>query len=174
MEDINREFSLPDKRLAAVCGLLCSACAIFIGTMEEPERLDMIAKRRGLEADDLRCNGCRSDKRGSHCQKCQFISCAAEKGVDFCGECLEYPCDELTRFQAAMPHRAELWEAHKSIKEKGYQTWYKETTERYTCPKCQTINSAYDLACRKCGNTPSCAYVDLHQQEIIRRLESGK
>jgi hypothetical protein len=37
--------SIPRKRLAAVCGLFCPACHLFIGTKEDPKRLDVMAKR---------------------------------------------------------------------------------------------------------------------------------
>ena len=32
-----------DKKLAAVCGLYCEACSLFIATAEEPERLKKLA-----------------------------------------------------------------------------------------------------------------------------------
>lgn len=162
----------PNKELAAVCGLLCSACSIYIGTMEDPERLEQLAKRHGGSVEDLVCHGCRSDKLGVQCRSCHFIACAAEKHIDFCGECSDFPCEKLAEFQSAMPHRAELWDAHKRIAEAGFETWYKEATEHYTCPECQTINSTYDLTCRKCGRKPSCAFVEAHEQEITKFFES--
>jgi len=45
MERANESISIPNKRLAAVCGLFCPACHVFIGTKEDPERLDVMAKR---------------------------------------------------------------------------------------------------------------------------------
>jgi hypothetical protein len=47
-----------------------------------------------------------------------------------------------------------------------------EKREKYTCPQCRTINSAYDLKCRNCGHEPSCRYVAEHQQEIIQFLRN--
>ena len=98
-----------------------------------------------------------------------MAKCAADKGVDFCGRCPEYPCDDLRTFQAAMPHRIELWRWQDRIKEAGYETWYAEMTEHFSCRKCGTMNSAYDLKCRKCGGEPSCAYVRMHKEDITRR-----
>jgi hypothetical protein len=43
--------------------------------------------------------------------------------------------------------------------------------ERYSCPRCRTINSAYDLACRKCGHEPGSEYVSRHRPEIERYLK---
>ncbi len=168
-------FQMPDKRLAAVCGLFCPACTIFIGTREDPKRLEVIAKRVQKSIEDVQCNGCRTEKRCYYCrEKCTMAKCASERGVDFCGQCREYPCEDLKVFQAAMPHRIELWKSHERIKEVGYEKWYAEMIEHYSCPKCGTINSAYDLACRKCGATPGSAYVALHRDEIVRQLAKMK
>ncbi len=164
-----------DKRLAAVCGLFCPACTAFIGTHEDPERLKAMARRFKRPVEELHCHGCRSEKRSFYCRTiCTMAKCASAKSVDFCGECAEYPCKNLKAFQAEMPHRIELWQSQERIKEAGYETWYAEMIEHYSCPRCHTINSAYDLKCRKCGKEPSCAYVDLHKNEILRQLAKWK
>jgi hypothetical protein len=159
--------SSPDLRLAAVCGLFCPSCTFFIGTKQDRARLETLLKRFGRKVDEIECHGCRSDKRTFYCEKyCKMTRCASEKGIDFCGECSEFPCEELKEFQAQMPHRIELWQSQKRIKEAGYKIWYVEMIEHYSCPECQAINSAYDLSCRKCGATPSCSYVNLHKEEV--------
>jgi len=76
----------------------------------------------------------------------------------------------LKTFQAQLPHRIELWKSLERIKEAGYETWYAEMIEHYSCPECHTLNSAYDLACRRCGSSPSCAYVRLHKDEIAPHI----
>jgi hypothetical protein len=165
------QLGTPDKRLAAVCGLYCPACTLFIGTKEDPERLKIMAARFQLPVEELECHGCRSEKRGIFCRTyCKMTKCAAEKGIDFCGECPEYPCAELKEFQVRMPHRIELWKSQERIKEVGYEKWYVEMIEHYSCPSCGTINSTYDMACRRCGTTPGCNYVNLHKDEIIHNM----
>ena len=157
----------PEKNLAAVCGLFCRSCGIYLATKEDPERLTHLAEQFGRPVEDIICHGCRADTRFFHCEEnCSFVACAAEKGVDFCGECAEYPCKQLRVFQGEMPHRIELWKSQERIREAGYQTWYQEMTEHYNCPECHTMNSAYAIACRSCGATPSCAYVRLHREQI--------
>jgi hypothetical protein len=98
-----------DKNLAAVCGLYCKACSWFIATAEEPERLERLAAQMHFSIEESKCYGCRSDKRLSYCERCKMSACAGERGIDFCSECEKYPCDDLKRFQSAMPHRIELW-----------------------------------------------------------------
>lgn len=160
----------PDKTQAAVCGLFCPSCTVYIATHEDPERLKAIAARSGVPVEEMECDGCRSDRLNLFCRvKCKMKKCAAEKGVDFCGSCGDYPCAELKEFQSLMPHRKELWNSHKRIKEAGWEKWFEEMTVLYSCD-CGTLNSAYDLKCRKCANEPSCGYVETHREEIIKNM----
>ena len=91
----------PDKKLTAVCGLFCPACTLFIGTTEnEPQRLKAVADVYGTTSDVWECHGCRSEKRSYFCKnECKMVDCAKERGIDFCVECEEYPCDELRAFK---------------------------------------------------------------------------
>ena len=156
----------PDIQLAAVCGLFCPSCLVFIAARETPEKRERIAGNLHIPAEALKCDGCRSANRYVYCETCKMAACAAEKGIDFCGACADYPCDDLKVFQAAMPHRLELWEAQARIREVGYEQWFAEMLEHYACLQCGALNSAYHPACRECGATPSCAYVGRHSAEI--------
>lgn len=160
-----------DKTLAAVCGLFCEACTAYIATKDDPGRLKELAERFQIPEEVMKCLGCRSEKRGPYCQQCKMCVCAADRGHDFCVECEEYPCSDLKQFQSEAPHRIELWEDLARIKTVGYKVWVQEAREKYTCPGCGGINSAYDLKCRVCGREPSCAYVAKHKQEILQFLE---
>ncbi len=162
----------PDNKLAAVCGLYCESCTLYIATRDDPQRLTHLANRFQLTEEEMTCYGCRSDKRSPYCEQCKIFSCAAERGIDFCGDCTEYPCDELKQFQAERPHRIELFDDLKQIKAVGCQRWLKEIRGNYTCPECQCINSAYDLKCRKCGNEPSCNFVAKYKETIEQCLKN--
>jgi predicted RNA-binding Zn-ribbon protein involved in translation (DUF1610 family) len=162
-------FSTPNKKLAAVCGLFCPACTVFIGSTEEPARLAALSERFEASRTDMECHGCRSEKRGLYCNKaCKMTKCASDRGVEFCGQCADYPCEDLKAFQSKMPHRLELWESHARIKEVGWETWYAEMEQQYACPNCGAMNSAYDLKCRKCETTPSCNYVKMHEKDVAK------
>ncbi|MBI4766416.1 MAG: DUF3795 domain-containing protein [Deltaproteobacteria bacterium] len=163
------------KKLSAVCGLFCPSCTVYIGTQEDPPRLKAIAGRFQLPVEEWECEGCRSERRSYYCRNnCKMVACAAEKGIEFCGECDDYPCEELKKFQAERPHRIELWESQRRIAEIGFSEWFEEMVDHYSCPKCRTINSAYDRVCRVCGSEPSCRYVQLHQGEIDKSLIRSK
>ncbi|MCL5734067.1 MAG: DUF3795 domain-containing protein [Actinobacteria bacterium] len=152
-----------------MCGLFCPACSLFIASTDDPSRLQTLSRSFELSAEQLECHGCRSEKRGVYCEKyCKMTKCAAERGIGFCVDCREYPCQELRAFQAQMPHRIELWQSQERIREVGWETWYEEMLGHYSCPDCQTLNSAYDIACRACGRTPSNQYVELHRDDIVQ------
>jgi len=162
-----------DKKHAAVCGLYCGACSWYIATMEEPKRRQRLAALFQYSKEEAACYGCRSDKRLPYCDNCRMFACAKERGLDFCGECEEFPCEDLKAFQSAMPHRIDLWANLDRIRSVGYKRWIEEIREDYTCPRCSTINSTYDLVCRKCGEAPSCKYVARHKEAIEQYLKKG-
>ncbi|MFW9821800.1 MAG: DUF3795 domain-containing protein [Candidatus Thorarchaeota archaeon] len=155
-----------DKTHAAVCGLYCPACTVFIASQEDPGRLKFLAELSGITPEEMQCNGCRSDKRIPYCNTCKLYPCAEEKGIDFCGECDEYPCDNLKEFQSLAPHRLELWEAHEQIVKEGYEKWMEDMKNHYSCQECDTINSAYDFQCRSCEAVPSNKYGERHSEEV--------
>ena len=169
---MQRDTLKPDKKLAAVCGLFCPACRIYIGQTESSERRRVIAELLEVPLEELYCEGCRAEVRFPYCETCIMYACADQKGIDFCIECQEYPCADLKTFQAAKPHRLELFQNLSRIREVGYEKWFAEMVQRYSCPQCGTINSAYHLACRKCGAVPSCPFVADHTEKIQTYLRT--
>ena len=70
------------------------------------------------------CEGCRNGQ----CKypNCGVINCYKQKGVDFCFECNEFPC-EKTNFDPDLKRR---WiEMNNRIKEVGVTTYYEETKD---------------------------------------------
>jgi hypothetical protein len=160
--------------LAAVCGLSCEVCTIYVGTHHDPARLERLAARFKVAPDQLLCDGCRTERRPARCQQCEFVPCAQRHGVDFCGACPEFPCASLKTFQEALPHRRELWPDQARIGEVGPEQWLAEKRQHHACPQCRTLNSAYDLRCWKCGLEPSCAYVELHRDAVAKHPLAGR
>ncbi len=163
----------PAAPFAAVCGLFCPACTLYIATTEDPARLGKLAAMFGHTEEEMKCLGCRSQVRGPYCRVCRMVTCAAERGVDFCAECADYPCEVLKEFQAARPHRLDLFEDGKLIREKGFATWFGDTFARYSCEECRTLNSAYDLVCRRCGHDPGSPFVRRHREAIARHVAAA-
>lgn len=164
----------PDKKLAGACGLFCPACNIYIASTEDASRLQALCERYGLSSEQARCFGCRSEKRFPYCDTCKMRECSLRKGIDFCIECEDYPCEEILSFHASRPHRIEICKDLVYIKSSGFESWFSEMLEHYSCYNCKTLNSAYDLFCRTCGAVPSCRYVEHHGAEIRRYLDARK
>jgi hypothetical protein len=162
----------PNFKLAATCGLYCGSCGIYLATQEnDVKKMLGYALILNQSFDETLCDGCRAERKSAHCKTiCTFIKCASEKGIEFCGDCNDYPCNDLKVFQSKMPHRIEIWESQQRIKEVGREKWLIEMNEHFSCPACQTVNSAYDLTCRNCGNSPGCQFVFLHREKIEEYL----
>jgi hypothetical protein len=156
--------------MAAVCGLFCPACTIYIASHEDPQRRARLARGFGVSEEKVYCEGCRSQRRLGYCSDCFMFACAHERGFTTCGECPQCPCPPLETFVAERPHRAEIYRDLASIVEIGTEAWTAEAAARNTCPDCGTLNSIYDLHCWKCGRDPSTPYVAEHREEIRARL----
>ena len=160
-----RESEAPET-LAAFCGLYCGACSVYIASTEDPVRLARLSARLGTSPEELRCLGCRSEVLGVHCRNCAFKACAKGRGLESCSTCEALPCEELKAFQRERPHRLELWEDLAALRESGAAEWLRAVRDRYVCPDCGMVNSAYDLSCRHCGTSPSCDFVKRHRKAI--------
>lgn len=164
---------IPDKTLAAVCGLYCGACGIYLATQEnDTAKIEYYAARLGQSIEETRCDGCRSERKSAWCRNnCSFTGCAEKEGVDFCGACNRFPCQDLKGFQASMPHRVEILEAQHRIAEAGWEKWMIEMQNLFACPDCSAPNTSYNLSCRKCGHKPGNEFVWSHHNEIVTFLQ---
>lgn len=76
------------------------------GYYEFKSRLPLKHKKHLLKQDKIflemlekktkpSCNGCRNGEHSKYCIKgCFILECTKVHGVDFCGECNEFPCDK--------------------------------------------------------------------------------
>ena len=88
----------------AYCGFDCGKCPIYIATAEDSDAMrETLAKKlstpeKQLTKEDINCSGCKGDVRyiNPFCNVCRIRCCAVEHGVGYnCGECAEYPCEEI-------------------------------------------------------------------------------
>jgi hypothetical protein len=169
-DDLSRSSS--NYKLVADCGLYCGACGIYLATQEnDSEKILQYALVLNQSYEETLCDGCGAKRKSLYCSKmCIFINCKRHKGVDFCNECEEFPCKALNEFKSKMPHRIEIIESQNRMKESGIENWLIEMQNYFSCPHCKTINSAYHLTCRKCGEMPSCKFVLLYKDLIEQYL----
>jgi hypothetical protein len=161
------------KNLAASCGLYCGSCGIYLATQEnDAEKILQYALVLKQSFDETLCDGCKAVRKSVHCSRtCSIIKCSIEKNIEYCGVCQEFPCKELKDFQSRMPHRVEILESQNRLKETGIDQWLIEMKIDYSCPRCNTINSAYNIACRSCRHVPSSKYAERHFHLIKNHLE---
>lgn len=92
-----------DKMLG-YCGYDCSLCAARSDDTEVRRKLvDGWRRIFGHEmytAENVRCDGCRSDGRVAD-QQCKARPCARERGVPSCAVCDEFPCDKMRHLMAS-------------------------------------------------------------------------
>jgi hypothetical protein len=144
------------RESVAYCGLFCESCGVYIATKAgDMAELGRMAQKMCVAAEDMACDGCRSERRSAHCRECALRDCAGEMGIVGCEHCEDFPCAELREFQAKLPHRAELFEAAELRKAIGLDAWMAKMAQDYSCPACGKLNSPYYPACPSCGASPA-------------------
>jgi len=139
-----------EYRYDSYCGLYCGACGIFLANMKN--RVEDLAKEKGMKPEDLVCNGCKSAIQSVYCRDCEFIACAVEKKVEFCCDCPEYPCKKISDFKHdKSPHHSIVFKNLELIKEYGVENWLIEQKIRWSCPECGEPYSWYTEKCSNCG-----------------------
>ncbi len=163
-----------NEKLIAVCGLNCAACTLYIASTDDRVRLQTLADMLGISTDEALCYGCGSDTRYVECRECEFLKCSQSRDVKFCSRCKDYPCSQLEEFQKNAVHRIELWESLELLKKEDLTEWNELMEQLHTCPECGTMNSAYDVSCRKCKHEPASEFVRRHKDSVLERLKAIK
>lgn len=96
-----------DSFLLCYCGHDCSKCVTYIATKKNDDSLRKQAQRFykeefGLDMplEEFNCEGGRTENVFVLCERCPFIKCCNEHGVSSCNNCPEYPCKEISEYQA--------------------------------------------------------------------------
>ena len=76
----------------AYCGVDCSACADYIGG---------------------KCPGCRMTDRKD--DPCMPVACCRGRGIEFCGECPDFPCEDMRAFYKESPSHERAFRIMMSI-----------------------------------------------------------
>lgn len=142
------------------CGLYCGVCRIYQATQAGDRRIlnrlrVIYAKRLpglALESvEDMVCDGCRSDRRFAHCEKCAIRECAEMKGVEGCFECVDFPCDSIHSFPSDVGRKVIL-RAVPIWREIGTEAWVQAEEMRYHCPECGEKLFRGANQCLSCGS----------------------
>ena len=147
------------NKLAAPCGLYCGACSTYIARKRGDEvALNAVAKRiaeyRGWTIKpekDLVCAGCLSSQLAIFCLRCAIRDCAFEKGITYCAQCSDFPCQIIIDFNNdGRPHHSEVLANVRRQQEMGIDAWLDEQEKRWRCPDCGCSIEWYDTKCPQC------------------------
>ena len=114
------------RELTAPCGLACFECALYLA-QNDPELQARVAAFMDVPLEQAVCQGCRP-QRGvipHNPMSCRVYPCAKEKGLDFCGDCHEFPCEHLHPYAdlaARKPHNLKVYNLC-CIKRDGLESW---------------------------------------------------
>jgi hypothetical protein len=122
--------------LTGPCGIYCRECECF-KAKDDPGLLELLVSK-GIRRERLPCPGCRSLQ--GNCPvlagTCATYTCAGEQKVDFCYDCLDFPCLRLNPAADRadiLPHNLKVFSLC-TLKQLGPETWkerYPEFKRRY-------------------------------------------
>jgi len=145
--------------LLAPCGLYCGVCGVYYATRDENEKFLQkllkvyqggIPQLAQLTTEDLRCDGCLSDRVSYFCRVCAIKSCTREKGYAGCHECADFPCPHVEGFPMPVGKKVIL-RAIPYWREHGTEKWVRDEESRYGCPGCGHRLFRGAKRCNRCG-----------------------
>ena len=148
---------MSNRQLAGVCGIYCGACIIYRAYNDQDKTLIQHLTDLGFPEETIRCKGCTSGVVPPQCAKCGFRDCVTQKGISFCSECEDLPCEaliELSEERARKdnrPHLSLCLASLKTLKQVGVQDWLKQQDKRWSCKSCGKRLNYYSDACPGCG-----------------------
>ena len=86
------------RQMTAPCGLDCFNCPVYLAG--DNERIKKaVAERLNIPFVRVACRGCRNERRTieflNMTEPCNVYKCIDTKGIDFCSDCSDFPCDHL-------------------------------------------------------------------------------
>ncbi|MFH1980688.1 MAG: DUF3795 domain-containing protein [Pseudomonadota bacterium] len=133
-----------DKSLSAPCGLYCGVCGVLYATRDDNHRFleKLLAFYQGavpdldqLTIEDLKCDGCGSERVSFFCRVCAIKECCRGKDITGCHHCEDFPCRHIDAFPVPVGKKVIL-RAVPFRKAHGTDAWIAAETARYQCPGC--------------------------------------
>lgn len=124
----------------AFCGLYCGACP------------NLLATKTGSGTNP--CCGCKSELPTGFCATCGIKACAAQKGYEFCNECVELnTCEMMQNFlnDKNWPYQQSVIKNMEVIRQDGLSNWVAAQEQRWRCANCGSSHSWWNETCPQCG-----------------------
>lgn len=130
------------------CGLYCPGCGAYQTT----------AAGGSIEYEPgsvTTCRGCNSSEVSIWCSDCEIKTCAREKGVRYCLECADFPCEKSHRFMddPRYPYHRDVPETMTRLRKVGLEKWAEEQSQKWVCDSC---GGGFDWFAKRC---PGCGVV---------------
>ena len=89
--------------MRAPCGIDCEQCDIYKAARHPAEAEKLAETWRATwqpkaQADWFKCQGCRGDRSLCWSEDCKIFECVSAKGVPFCYQCADFPCELLSNW----------------------------------------------------------------------------
>jgi len=117
--------------MTAPCGLDCFNCPMYLANENESLRAK-ISEKQKIPLEKAVCKGCR-DEGGriaflDMAEPCSVYRCIQQKGIQFCFDCDNFPCDHLHPYAdkaSQFPHNTKIFNLC-LIKKMGLEPWAKD------------------------------------------------
>jgi hypothetical protein len=83
-----------------------------------------------LASQDEPCRGCRFGGGWSWWPDCPVRDCVIQKGLDFCYQCSDFPCEKLKQ-EPLLANKKAIVEANNQLKSVGVERYAKQLIERF-------------------------------------------
>ena len=142
-----------------ICGIYCGDCPSYLAPqIDDIEELEKRAQQMGLTVEEVRCNGCHSEKVMPSCAECRhgFRQCAREHAVTWCFQCHAFPCQRLEDFKEihvenGISHHQHLIKELYYLRENGMEDWLAKKEREGRCPECRRRLYWHTRTCSDCG-----------------------
>lgn len=122
-------------RMTAPCGLDCFNCPMYLADedAEAMNQLEQWSVQYNVPVEIMKCKGCRNHNGRIPLQlhlfgeehRCAAYECSHEKGEEFCGQCGDFPCDNLHPYAdraGELPHNTKVFNLC-LINKMGLEKW---------------------------------------------------
>ncbi len=124
-QDSQKMEAIDYNQMTAPCGLPCFECYLYLASKSQKLQT-LLSKELGIPFEKTICKGCRNENgKCAHLPvKCNVYPCAEKKGIKYCCDCSDFPCDHLHPYE----DQAKLWHNTKVfnlclIKNMGLESW---------------------------------------------------
>jgi len=138
------------KELLPPCGLYCGVCGILIADRDNNQKFkERLTTVYNLPVEEIKCQGCRSDKVFTYCRACLIKDCTQQKGYEGCHQCRDFPCEYIENFPLPVGKKVILRVVPR-WREIGTEKVITEEEKRYICPGCGYKLFRGAKTCRNC------------------------